>query len=140
MIAKNLQRLRKISGQTQEETAERLGVTRQAVAKWENGESLPDLKCFLKIAQLYHVTLDDLVNYDEDKMCLSIPPKGKHSFGTVTVGSGGEIRIPEKAMEIFHIQPGDKILILGDEASGLAMVHQKYAAELFGNAYVGDKL
>ena len=43
MIGKNILTLRKIRGLTQEELAEQVGVSRQAVAKWENGESVPDL-------------------------------------------------------------------------------------------------
>lgn len=49
-------------------------------------------------------------------------PKGKHMFGVVKVGERGQIVIPKKAREIFHIQPGDGLLVLGDEAQGLALV------------------
>ena len=49
-------------------------------------------------------------------------PKGKHIFGTVKVGERGQIVIPKKAREIFNIKPGDMLLILGDEAQGIAIV------------------
>ena len=50
------------------------------------------------------------------------PQKGKHIFGTVKVGEKGQIVIPKEAREIFNIKPGDTLLILGDEAQGLAIV------------------
>jgi len=47
---------------------------------------------------------------------------GKHIFGTVTVGERGQIVIPKKAREIFGINPGDTIMVLGDEKRGIALV------------------
>lgn len=49
-------------------------------------------------------------------------PKGKHIFGTVKVGERGQIVIPKEAREIFNIKPGDSLVMLGDEASGLALM------------------
>jgi len=48
-------------------------------------------------------------------------PKGKHIFGTVKVGERGQIVIPKEAREIFNINPGDTLLVLGDEEQGLAI-------------------
>ena len=47
-------------------------------------------------------------------------PKGKHIFGTVKVGERGQIVIPKEAREIFDINPGDTLLVLGDEEQGIA--------------------
>ena len=49
-------------------------------------------------------------------------PKGKHIFGTVKVGERGQIVIPIEAREIFDINPGDSLLVLGDEEQGIAIV------------------
>ena len=49
-------------------------------------------------------------------------PKGKHIFGTVKVGEKGQIVIPKEARDIFNIKPGDTLLLLGDEAQGIAIV------------------
>ena len=49
-------------------------------------------------------------------------PDGKHIFGTVKVGEKGQIVIPKEAREIFNIKPGDSLLLLGDEAQGIAIV------------------
>ncbi len=49
-------------------------------------------------------------------------PKGKHMFGVVKVGERGQIVIPKRARDIFQIQPGDGLLVLGDEEQGLALV------------------
>lgn len=50
-------------------------------------------------------------------------PKGKHLFGTVRVGEKGQIVIPKQAREIFSINPGDSLMILGDESqNGLALI------------------
>lgn len=49
-------------------------------------------------------------------------PKGKHIFGTVKVGERGQIVIPKEARDLFGIRPGDMLLVLGDEAQGLAVV------------------
>lgn len=49
-------------------------------------------------------------------------PKGKHVFGTVKVGEKGQIVIPKDARVIFNINPGDNLLILGDESQGIAIM------------------
>ena len=123
MFKDNLVQMRKYRRMTQEDIAEKVGVTRQAVAKWESGESLPDLdKCKI-LADLFGVSLDDLANYEsEENMGLSVPPKGKHLFGVVTVGDKGQIVIPAKARKLFHISPGDQLVVLGDETQGLAIM------------------
>ena len=46
-------------------------------------------------------------------------PKGKHIFGTAKVGEKGQIVIPKEARALFGIKPGDTLLILGDDASGI---------------------
>ncbi|MGN1084423.1 MAG: helix-turn-helix transcriptional regulator, partial [Lachnospiraceae bacterium] len=56
-----LKMFRKQNGYTQEEIAEKLGVSRQAVAKWERGETLPDIENCIKLADLYETTVDMLV-------------------------------------------------------------------------------
>lgn len=64
-----------------------------------------------------------------------MPPKGKHIFGTVRVGEKGQIVIPKEARKLFDINPGDKLLVLGDEAQGIAIVKSEvimeFASELF---------
>lgn len=122
MISLNLQTLRKTHRYTQEDVAEKIAVSRQSVAKWENGESLPDMNKCIALAELYNISLDTLVNGTETAG-VPLPPKGKHVFGTVIVGERGQIVIPKKAREIFQINSGDSLMILGDEnQGGLALI------------------
>ena len=103
MFHDNLITLRKMKNMTQEDIANKVGVSRQSVAKWETGETVPDLdKCKI-LAEIF-------------------PPKGKHLFGMVTVGDKGQIVIPAKARKIFEISPGDQLVVLGDERQGLAIM------------------
>lgn len=131
MINMNLKRLRNLHHYTQEMLAEKLGVSRQVIAKWERGESTPELYFCVKLADLYDVTLDNLVNYNEKDIGLTVPPKGKHLFGATTVGERGQIVIPKKARDIFHIKAGDSLIIVGDEERGLAIVPQNYIQGFF---------
>lgn len=120
MNTSNLKKFRKTAKLTQEQVAEKLNVSRQSVAKWESGESLPDIENCILLAKLYNVTIDDLVKYATDKK--SDAPSGKHMFGVVKIDSKNRIVLPEKAMNVFELKAGDKLLLMGDETQGLAMV------------------
>jgi AbrB family looped-hinge helix DNA binding protein len=124
MFGKNLIQLRKMHQLTQEALAEQIGVTRQAIAKWEAGDSVPDLQTGQKLAEVLNVSLDELVSFEtENQAGLMMPPRGKHLFGIVTVGEKGQIIIPAKARKLFAIAPGDQMVVLGDEDSqGLAIM------------------
>lgn len=63
-IADRLTQIRREKGMSQEELAEKLGVSRQAVSKWERAESAPDTDNLIALAKLYGVTLDELLNAD----------------------------------------------------------------------------
>lgn len=129
MISENLLTLRKRSGYSQEYVAEKIGVSRQAVAKWENGETTPDLPNTMALAQLYDVLIDDLVNYQSGSQ-LPLPRKGKYAFGMVTVGEKGQIVIPARCRKIFDIKPGDTLLVLGDTDRGIALVNQHFLMDV----------
>ena len=58
--------------------------------------------------------------YENRGLNMSLP-KGKHIFGTVKVGERGQIVIPKEARELFNINAGDTLLVLGDEEQGLAI-------------------
>ena len=66
-FASGLYHARKKSGLSQENVAEKLGVSRQTISKWETGETLPDIRQSKRLAVLYHITLDELVEYDFDE-------------------------------------------------------------------------
>jgi len=124
MLKENISMLRSVNGYSQEEVAEKIGVSRQAYAKWEKGETVPDVERCQKLAELYGVTIDSLVNFS-DKIgttTLTPGPKGKHIFGTTKINDRGQVVIPKKARELFGINNGDSLVVLGDEAEGIALI------------------
>lgn len=120
-ICDNLRVLRARERYSMEDIAEIIGVSRQSVAKWESGESLPDIDKCVKLAKLYKVTLDDLVNatveelqYEDDE------EKGKYCFGVVKL-TDGKVIVPDKAKDVFELEEGDALMFLGDKKKGMAL-------------------
>lgn len=133
MFADNLIALRKLHNMSQEELAEQINVSRQTLSKYETGESVPDIEKCRALAKVFDVSIDDLVNYemkDTDNLGFGVPPKGKHIFGLAKVGEKGQIVISAKARKVFDIQPGDNLIILGDEGQGLALIKEKGLLDL----------
>ena len=124
MLKDNISRLRYVNGYSQEKVAEKIGISRQAYAKWEKGETIPDVERCQKLAELYGVTIDSLINFsDKVGTTTLIPgPKGKHIFGTAKINDRGQVVIPKKARELFGINNGDSLIVLGDEAAGIALI------------------
>ncbi|MCQ2505312.1 MAG: helix-turn-helix domain-containing protein [Saccharofermentans sp.] len=136
-FADNLIELRKYHDYSQEEFANMIGVSRQTLSKYETGESLPDIEKCKRMADVFGVSMDDLISFDkneEDNLGLGVPPKGKHIFGIVKVGEKGQIVIPAKARKIFDINQGDNLIVLGDEGQGIALIKEKGLLNLLNNA------
>lgn len=122
-IADNLRLMRGKHGYTMENLAEIISVSRQTVAKWESGESYPDIMNCMKLSSLYKISLDELVNKPlrevesddftstDNKIC-----------GVLDISEKGTIRIPAPVMEMFDLHPGERVLLLADRKQGIAMV------------------
>lgn len=137
IISANLRYLRNKNGLSQEEVAEKIGVSRQAVAKWEAGDSLPDIIKCDALAELYDVSLNDLVRFDSEKEGIPIPPRNKHIFGIVTIGERGQISLPKKAREMLDLKAGDTLVVLGDtspETPGIALIDSQTFLRMTGGA------
>ncbi len=65
-LGNNLFQARKKAGLSQETVAERLGISRQTVSKWETSETVPDIYQAKKLAKLYNLSLDELTEFDVD--------------------------------------------------------------------------
>ena len=65
-LGNNLFQARKKAGLSQESVAEKLGVSRQTISKWETDETIPDIYQSKKMAKLYNLTLDELIDFDID--------------------------------------------------------------------------
>lgn len=124
MLAENLALLRNIRGMTQEEVAEVIGISRQSYSKWEQGETIPDIEKCARLAEFYGVSIDSLVHQDEEigKTRVAPAPMGKHLWGTVAMGAKGQIVIPKAARDTFRLSEGDRLVVLGDEKQGIALI------------------
>ncbi|MBQ9233118.1 MAG: helix-turn-helix domain-containing protein [Lachnospiraceae bacterium] len=120
-----LKMLRKQNGYSQEEIAEKLGVSRQAVAKWEKGESLPDIESCVKLADMYGTSVDILIRKIKEEEHRD----GKHIFGMCKLNDKGQITLPVSCRKVFNLNPGDSILVLGDEDKGIALINMKNSFE-----------
>jgi AbrB family looped-hinge helix DNA binding protein len=139
-IAANLRHLRSKSHMSQEDVAGIIGVTRQAVAKWEAGDSLPDIVNCEALANLYDVSINELIRHDSEQFGLPIGPKDKHIFGTVTIGERGQIVLPKKARDMLGFKAGDTLVVLGDTnplTAGIALISAEKFLRFTGGAMPG---
>lgn len=137
--ANRLYELRKQHGYSQDELAEMLNVSRQAVSKWERSESSPDTDNLIALAKLYRISLDNLLGYtpQANEACDS---KGETADGadnennsdsTVSVESDGDkVHIDEDGIYIED-KNGEKVTIKG----GIA----KFVNKVVGNVHIDGK-
>ena len=106
MLQDNLIMLRNMYGMSQEEIAVKIGISRQAYAKWERGATVPDIEKCKRLADFYDVTIDSLLKTTtEDKIGIIPPaPKGKNIWGSVTINERGQIVIPKATREKFGLR------------------------------------
>ena len=133
MISSNIRFLRNREGLSQEAFAERFGVSRQSVAKWENGESAPDIAKCREIADYYDISIDALVVLSlSEEGIFEDTNEGKYIFGMIKVGERGQIVIPKHAREVFDIKPGDRLMVMGDTHKGGIALAKVSMGSLFG--------
>ena len=129
VLKENLIILRNIHGYSQEEIAEKIGISRQAYAKWENGITIPDIEKCKRLSDLYGVTIDSLIKETtvDSENVIPPPPTGKNIWGSVIINDRGQLVIPKAVRELFGLTGGQRLIVLSDEQEGLALV----PAEIF---------
>ena len=91
-IGKYLSELRKYYKITQDELASRLGVTRQAVSKWETGTTLPDIEILMRLSEIYGISINDILKADLSKIKFQkeivFPDEEKSAKNIFVIGCG----------------------------------------------------
>ena len=126
MLKDNLVMLRNIHGFSQEAISEKIGISRQAYAKWESGATVPDVEKCALLAEVYGTTVDGLLKTEREDNLGMIPPapKGKNIWGSVVVNDRGQIVIPTGARDRFGLTGGQRLIVLSDE-HGIALIPDK---------------
>ena len=129
MLKENLIILRNIHGYSQEDIAEKIGISRQAYAKWESGATVPDVEKCMRLAEVYGVTIDSLVKTAtlDGKGILPPPQAGKNIWGSVVINDRGQLVIPKDVREKFNLAGGQRLIVLTDDKEGIALI----PAEMF---------
>lgn len=133
-LGERLQLLRKQNGYSQEELANRLGIARQTVSKWENGQAVPELNGLMLLSELYGVTIDRIVKED-DRCNISLSRKANIDSNEMAAflirakrntyaGKGQEIKSSRRASHDFSYEEKD---------------YAYYDTYLGGNRFAGEE-
>lgn len=116
--------LRNIHGFSQETLAEKIGISRQAYAKWESGATIPDIEKCKRLADVYGITIDSLLKSEtiDGKTAIPPAPKGKNIWGSITINERGQLVIPKAVRDIFGLTGGQRLIVLSDDQEGIALV------------------
>lgn len=158
-----LQLIRKEKGFSQEDLAERIGISRQAVAKWELGQTYPEVDNLVALSNLFKISIDRLLKAEEDDCCLSfdksklIISKDMVDFlctakRNTYAGNGAETSPSRPGSHDFHYAQGDYSYIdsyfggekfIGEEAlfnKKLPVWSMNYSGRVIGEGFSGDFL
>ena len=129
MLKDNLIMLRNTHGLSQEEIAGKIGISRQAYAKWESGATVPDIEKCKRLADIYGVTVDSLITTTTIDGTRVVPPApaGKNIWGSVVVNDRGQLVIPKIVRDRFGLTGGQRLIVLSDDTEGIALI----PAEIF---------
>ena len=144
-IGKRIAHLRKEKGLTQEELAQHMGISPQAVSKWENDQTCPDISALPKLARLFGVTVDELLEGRETLPAVRmLPPEQRKDIKdmllriTVDSAEGDKIRVnlPMALMEIAMEIGMEMPQINGNDA--LKGIDMKKVLEMVRLGFVGN--
>lgn len=110
-----LVRLRKIRGLTQDEFASAVGVSRQAVYKWESGQSYPEVAKLLEIKMLFGISIDDLL---DDTYEVVMPEKKKRKKISRAVAEGLDDKIRARMDEASSLEIAESLSRAGGDGNG----------------------
>ena len=154
-----LSKLRKEKGLTQNDIADKVGVTSQAVSKWENDQATPDIDILIKLSEIFEISLDELLGKETQKTFLN-PAPTKKEFDKMTLkirvldaedGDTVNVNLPLALVKAF-IDPNDghiRFMKVNDNAdlSGIdfreimALVEQGVIGEIVSiDSKKGDKV
>jgi len=123
-------RMRKEKGMTQLELAEKMGVTDKAVSKWERDLSYPDIGSFPKLAEIFHVTTDELLQVEavkeEQPAKKSVVPLIELVLKGIALAMGVAVLA---LSTLGQLEPGDGVSLLGIGLACLALVQFSQKAE-----------
>lgn len=117
-FSEKLKEIRKKEGISQEQLAEKIGVSRQAITKWETGKGLPDVENMVIIAEIFKTTLDELLT---DSVKKATPETSEYTSETIydidcekhfdiTIGSAAQVLLLSGDDEKLHIKLSSKTL------------------------------
>ena len=144
-IGKRIAFLRKEKGLTQEELAQHMGISPQAVSKWENDQTCPDISALPKLARLFGVTVDELLEGKEALPAVRmLPPEQRKDMKdmllriTVDSAEGDKVRgnLPMALMEIAMEIGMEMPQINGNDA--LKGIDMKKVLEMVRLGFVGN--
>ena len=144
-IGKRIAHLRKEKGLTQEELAQHMGISPQAVSKWENDQTCPDISALPKLARLFGVTVDELLEGKEALPAVRmLPPEQRKDIKdmllriTVDSAEGDKVRVnlPMALMEIAMEIGMEMPQINGNDA--LKGIDMKKVLEMVRLGFVGN--
>lgn len=136
-ISENIRALRKQYSFTQEQLAEALGVTVSAVYKWESGQSVPEVKMLMELADLFEISVDTLLGYDRQSENIENRIKrieqyvSERDFDEAVLEAEKTLKKYPNKFEVVYVAASVYMLIYSEKKSKLAM---DKAIELFYSA------
>jgi transcriptional regulator with XRE-family HTH domain len=135
----NLQRLRKVKKLSQEKLAEIMGVSRQAIAKWECGQSYPDINKLITLRNLFKISIDDLIKDNEKDTC---EPKGKVDIKGGLILDKEIIDFLRRAKRATYAGKGAEVISCRPNSHDLEYIEgnlKYYDTYLGGEKFVGEE-
>ena len=145
-IGKRIAHLRKQRGLTQEELSEKLNVSAQAVSKWENDQSCPDILLLPALARLLGVTVDELLSGERPQPMRLVPEAERKPIDELMVyinvadvdGEVTKITLPVAMLRsAMELNGGKAEFKIGLESGNMEMVDPKVLLELIEKGFVG---
>ena len=129
---------RKKAGLSQEALAEQIGVSRQAISKWETGDAVPEINKLLLLANAFHVTTDWLLNEDEPEENKGSEPEAAEAKSTekptwVDALPGVIGRLLRRYGWLFGIY----LAVVGAGFTGIGMLARYMVRRMFGESFLG---